>query len=76
MKCKHCGKLYHTDTECIVKHPHLKAALEKRLKKKRENREKKRMEQKAKSTSISTPKQEEPPTSSFGHLAIRGCAAS
>jgi hypothetical protein len=79
IKCKHCGKLYHTEAECIVKHPHLKAALDKRLKKKRENRDKRRAEQKSKSSSPGNqpaPRQEEPSTNTYGHLAIRGCATS
>lgn len=46
-KCKACGKPYHDDTQCIVKHPELKAALEKRLEKKRKDREAKRNKQKA-----------------------------
>jgi hypothetical protein len=75
LKCNHCGKLYHTDAECVVKHPHLKAALDKRMKQKRANREKKRAELKANSTlgsSIAEPNQEPKPAA---HLAIRGCAS-
>jgi hypothetical protein len=75
VKCNHCGKLYHTEAECVVKHPHLKSALEKRMKQKRANREKKRAELKANSTlessTTATPNQE-PRTAA--HLAIRGCA--
>ena len=77
VKCRHCGKLYHTDAECVVKHPHLKSALDKRLKQKREKREKKRAELKAKSSSTTTtPQQEESSKATFANLAIRGCAAS
>jgi len=73
VKCNHCGKSYHIEAECVVKHPHLKAALDKRLAKKRENREKKRNEQKAKLASTSTPDQESQKPYS-AQLAIRGCA--
>ena len=72
LKCNHCGKYYYTDAECVVKHPHLKSALEKRLKQKRENRERKRAGLKAKHASSSPATTQE---ESKAHLAIRGCAA-
>jgi hypothetical protein len=78
VKCRHCGKLYHTDAECVVKHPHLKSALDKRLKAKRANRDKKRAELKSSSSSDNssshTTSKEE--TKITAHLAIRGCASA
>lgn len=38
VKCTHCHRLYHTEAECVNKHPHLKAALYERAAKKREAR--------------------------------------
>jgi hypothetical protein len=77
VKCNHCGKLYHTDAQCVAKHPHLRAALENRLRQKRANREKKRAQQKSNSTfeSSTTPGPNQEPISA-AHLAIRGCASS
>ena len=63
----------------MAKHPHLKPALEKRLKKKRANREKKRNEQKRKDSVLSTEyslNQEESPAQAIhSKFAIRGYAA-
>lgn len=58
IKCSHCHRLYHTDAECITKHPHLKAAHEKRMEKKRERRREfldKRAQIQAGSSAAATP---------------------
>ena len=52
LRCSFYKKLYHTQAECVVKHLHLKPALEKRLEKKRVNQEKKQSKQKARDTII------------------------
>ena len=38
--CTHCQKAYHTDAECHILHPHLKAAADKRRAEKKERRKK------------------------------------
>ena len=67
--CRYCKKLYHTAAECVVKNPHLKAALDKRLKEKRERRKKREGQKYNNSAS----QQQEEPT--HGMLAIRGCGS-
>jgi hypothetical protein len=49
-KCNYCQKLYHAEENCVLKHPHLKAALDRRLQKKRADRDKKRGTLKAATT--------------------------
>ena len=63
----HYKKKFHNDAECIDLHPHLKATLDERLKKKRSGREKKRENQKSKSNDV--------PDRKISMLAIRGCAS-
>ncbi|KAJ5035340.1 uncharacterized protein L3040_007815 [Drepanopeziza brunnea f. sp. 'multigermtubi'] len=69
--CSHCKKPYHSEPECVVAHPHLKAALDKRIEKKRKDRAAKQAKLK---TAKNTDSSEKTPSAALSMLSIRGCA--
>lgn len=69
VQCSFCKKYYHEERDCVDKYPHLKAALDKRLEKRRAGRGFRRDKQKE------AKKEREEPTPVRGQFAIRGRAA-